>query len=122
MGPGMDENHETFARMCAAALSAWDDADDWQRKAIEAIHAPLVTALCGASLAVDAMMSDEPEPEGPAPNTPATSALCTGVVHFGHHMARTRTCGKPLIDGACVFHGAPETDPTTVHLGGRSTT
>lgn len=76
MGPGMDENHETFARECARALSAWDDADDWQRKAIEAIHSPLATALCGASLAIDAMTDEQPE----------------------------------------------ESNPTTVHLGGRSTT
>lgn len=120
MGPGMDENHETFARMCAAALSAWDDADDWQRKAIEQIHPMIATALCGASLAVDAMMSDEPEQ--PAPNTPATSALCTGRVFAGHHVAQSRECGRPLVNGVCIMHGAPETDPTTVHLGGRSTT
>jgi hypothetical protein len=114
MGPGMDENHETFARMCAAALSAWDDADDWQRKAIEAICSPLATALCGASLAVDAMLSDEPEPEAPAPNTPAEQlGTCTGLVHFGHHTARTRPCGRPLdMNGACVHHGTP-----TAHLG-----
>jgi hypothetical protein len=117
MGPGMDENHETFARECARALSAWEDADDWQRRAIEAIHSPLATALCGASLAIDAMTDEpEPEPEQPAPNTPAT---CTGLVHFGYRMAHTRECGKPLIDGACVFHDAPPRY-STVPLGGRS--
>jgi len=114
MGPGMDENHETFAMHCAGALSAWDDADDWQRRAIEAICSPLATALCGASLAVDAMLPDEPEPEPPAPNTPAR---CTGLVHYGHHAAQVAVCGQPLVNGECRNHGAPESDPTPAHLG-----
>lgn len=117
MAPGMDENHETFARMCAGALSAWDDAQDWQRRAIEAILSPLATALYGASLAVDAMLDDEPEqavPQdrpgwgiGPA-EQPTTCREMVAIPTHGNSYAAKRgettqyvTCGRSLVNGKC---------------------
>jgi len=113
MGPGLTPEREDFARHCAGALSAWDDADDWQRRAIEAICPPLATALCGASLAVDAMLDDEPEPEQPAPNTPAR---CTGL-DLDVEAAHERIAWEERATMVCRNHGAPESDPTTAHLG-----